>query len=46
MTLDKSIIEGFKLFFDLFYKDRVVIKMIPFKDYPDFRLVGNLKEYF
>jgi len=46
MTLDKSMIEGFKLFFDLFYKDRVVIKMITFEDYPDFRLVGNLKADF
>jgi len=46
MTLDKSTIDGFKLFFDLFYKDRVVIKMLPFEDYPDFRLVGNLKTDF
>lgn len=46
MTLDKSMIEGFKLFFDLFYKDRFVIKMLPFEDYPDFRLVGNLKADF
>lgn len=46
ITLDKSMIEGFKTFFDLFYKDRVVIKMLPFEDYPDFRLVGNLKSDF
>jgi len=46
MTLDKSMIEGFKLFFDLFYKDRVVIKMLTFENYPDFRLVGNLKADF
>jgi hypothetical protein len=42
LTFDKKMIEGFKLFFDVFYKDRIIIKVIPFDDYPDFRLVGNL----
>jgi hypothetical protein len=45
-TLDKSMIDGFKLFFDTFYKDRVVIKMIPFDNFPNFRLVGNLNKQF
>jgi hypothetical protein len=46
LTMDKTMLEGFKLMFDLFYKDRVVIKMLPFADCPDFRLVGNLKSDF
>jgi hypothetical protein len=43
LTVDEPMLDGFKLIFDLFYKDRVVIKMLPFVDCPDFRLVGNLK---
>lgn len=43
MALDKSMVEGFKLLFDTFYKDRIVVKFLPFKQHPDFRFVGNLR---
>jgi hypothetical protein len=34
-------------FINIFYKDRIVIKITPFKELPDFRFVGNLdKAYF
>lgn len=46
MTMDKSMIDGFKLIFDIFYKERIVIKMIPFDNCPDFRLVGNLNKQY
>jgi hypothetical protein len=38
--------EGLELFFDTFYKNRIVVKLIPFNDYPDFRFVGNLNKRF
>jgi hypothetical protein len=46
MSLDKDTVEGMKLILDLFYKDRVVIKVLPFPDISDFRLVGNLDRAF
>ncbi|PRX16934.1 hypothetical protein BX659_1595 [Orenia metallireducens] len=46
LKMDKWMQEGFKLFFDTFYKDRIVIKLNPFENYPDFRLVGNLNKEF
>ena len=46
MEMDKSLLKGLRVFFDTFYKDRVVIKMLPFEDYSDFRLVGNIKNDF
>ncbi len=45
-SLDKNMRSGFMLFFDLFYKDRVVIKSIPYKDNPDFRFVGNIDKTY
>jgi hypothetical protein len=44
MKLDKKLIEGFKLTFDLFYKERVAIKLTPYEKYPDFRFIGDLNE--
>lgn len=44
--MEKEMINGFKLFFDTFYKDRIVIKLMPFENHPDFRLVGNLNKEF
>jgi hypothetical protein len=46
MSIDESLLKGLKVFFDIFYKDRVVIKMLPFEDFSDFRLVGNIKSDF
>jgi hypothetical protein len=46
ISIDKSMVEGFKLFFDTFYRDRVVIKMMPFEEFSNFRLVGNLNKQF
>lgn len=46
VTLDKNMLNGFKLIFDTFYKDRVVIKMMPFIENADFRLVGNINKAF
>ncbi|NOQ22245.1 MAG: hypothetical protein GQ565_06310 [Candidatus Aegiribacteria sp.] len=46
MKLDKKLIDGFKLTFDLFYGERVAIKLTPYDEYPDFRLVGDLNEIF
>lgn len=44
--MDKKMIDGFQMFFDTFYKDRVVIKMLPFENKTDFILVGNLNEKY
>ena len=30
----------------MFYQDRVVIKIIPYEEYPDFRLVGNIDKTY
>ncbi len=46
IKLDKKILEGFKLIFDVFYKDRVVIKIMPFDSQIDLRFVGNLNKGF
>ncbi len=43
LKLDPKMLDGFKLVFDMFYKDRIVVKMTPHLDFPDFRLVGNLR---
>lgn len=44
--MDKKMIDGFQMFFDTFYKDRVVIKMLPFENKTEFILVGNLNEKY
>lgn len=46
ITIDSKLHEGLKLIFDLFYKDRVIVKMLPFPDLVNFRLVGNLNSKF
>lgn len=46
MTLDRKFLDGFKLFFDIFYKDRIIIKIMPFKSQIDLRFVGNLNKCF
>lgn len=46
ITLDKKFLEGFELIFDVFYKDRVVIKIMPFDSQIDLRFVGNLNKGF
>lgn len=44
--MDEAKLNGLKLLLDVFYQDRIVIKMLPFADCPDFCLVGNLKKHF
>lgn len=46
VTMDKPTLEGLKVVIDTFYKDRVVVKMMPFENSPGFRLVGNLDRRF
>lgn len=46
LKLDPEWIKGFSVFFDTFYKDRVVIKLVPYSSDPSFRLVGNLNVDF
>ena len=44
--MDTKMIDGFQIFFDTFYKGRVVIKMLPFENNTEFILVGNLNEKY
>jgi hypothetical protein len=46
MQLEDKLIDGFKLFFDVFYKDRLVIKVLPYEDFSNFRFVGILQEAY
>ncbi len=45
-SLDENLRKGFLLFFDLFYKDRVVIKTMPYNENSNFRFVGNINKSF
>ena len=45
-TISKSMLDGFKLFFDTFYQDRVIVKIMPFKGIPNARFVGDLNRKF
>ena len=46
ITLDKEFLKGLMKFFDIFYKDRIVIKVHPFVNSQYFHLVGNIKSEF
>jgi hypothetical protein len=46
MEIPKWFKEGLDLFFKTFYKDRVEIKLTPFKNNPKFKFVGNLNKKF
>ncbi|PAV12880.1 hypothetical protein ASJ81_19525 [Methanosarcina spelaei] len=43
---DEEMRKGMLLFIDMFYKDRIVIKIIPYVESPDFRLVGNIDKQY
>lgn len=45
-ALDRQLVDGLKLVFDIFYKDRISIEVWPFRELPDFRLRGPLQERF
>lgn len=45
-NLPKDIQKALQIFLDNFYKDRVVIKNIPFADAPNFRFVGTLNQSY
>lgn len=46
LSLDKAYVKGFGVMFDTFYKDRIVIKLVPLAADTSFRLVGNLSKEF
>lgn len=46
LFLDKSLNSGIRLLFDLFFKDRVIIKFVPFEQSRNFRLVGNIDQNY
>lgn len=46
LRLDPKLVKGFQTFFDTFYKDRAVIKLVPDPSNPTFRLVGKLERPF
>jgi len=46
MKLDRKLVKGLLNFIDTFYKNRLIIKVLPFRDYSNFRLVGNLQDDF
>ena len=46
MRLDKRLVDGLKLTFDLFYSERIAVRLTPFPELPDFRLVGDLNNRF
>lgn len=46
LSMDPSLINGIQLIFNLFYKDRIILKLVPFENRIDFRLVGNLEQRF
>lgn len=43
---DRTMMDGVRLVFDLFYKDRIAIKMVPFRDYPNYHLTGPLQQQY
>ncbi|MDO5840827.1 MAG: hypothetical protein Q4Q27_12005 [Methanosarcina mazei] len=45
-NFDKEMRRGMTHFINMFYQDRVVIKIIPYEEYPDFRLVGNIDKTY
>ncbi|AKB35540.1 hypothetical protein MSSAC_0950 [Methanosarcina siciliae C2J] len=45
-NFDKNTKEGLILVFDMFYQDRTVVKIFPFRDNLDFRFVGNLNKSY
>lgn len=45
-NFDKDTRKGLTLVIDMFYQDRIVIKIFPFREYPDFRFVGNLNKIY
>lgn len=45
-ALDKDTRNDIITFIDMFYRDRVIIKIIPFSEYPDFRFVGNIDQTY
>jgi hypothetical protein len=46
MTLDSKYVKGLKKFIDVFYKDRLIVKIFPIESVPDFRFAGNLTKPF
>lgn len=46
LQLEKRVLKGLQLFMDVFYGDRIIIKMVPYEGNSDFRLVGNLVHLF
>lgn len=42
LQIDKQYLKGLQLIIDVFYGDRIVIKMVPLQNDFNFRLVGNL----
>lgn len=45
-SLDKEMRKGLNHLIDMFYHDRIVIKIIPYREYPDFRFVGNIDKTY
>lgn len=45
-SFDKEMRKGMTHFINMFYQDRVVIKIIPYREYPDFRFVGNVNKIY
>lgn len=43
---DEEMRKGILLFIDMFYRDRVVIKIFPYMETPDFRFVGNIDKQY
>lgn len=41
-NLDETYLNGLEKFIDLFYQDRVIIKIIPYNSNAEFRFVGNI----
>ncbi len=42
-SMDRELLKGFELLFDVLYPNRTIVKLTAFPDHADFRLVGNLK---
>lgn len=42
-TVEPWLIDGIRLFVDTFWKDRVVLRVYPFEEVPDFGILANLK---
>lgn len=45
-SLDKDFRNGLVQLIDMFYQNRIIIKVIPYKEYPDFRFVGNIDKAY